>query len=523
MKKIMRLLSVQLWVVLGDMLSVGKGHNKKQKAIYAGVLFFSLMMSGLSFFYSLMIGTGLKMYDSIELLPSMMMAVSCIMGFMTTIFKVKGTIFGFRDYDMVMSLPVSTAVIAASRLIILYVLNFLTVFILMVPMTIAYGILANPEIQYYINSIILLFFIPFLPIVVAALVGTVIAFAASKFKHSNILTMIFTLGFLAFVVIFSFTLKDDGQELVNMSKALTKQINSIYPLARMYTAAVVDYDALQLSLFLAISLAAFMIFTLCVRKVFKKINTIMFTGSYHSNYRLGELKLSSPFRALFRKELRRYFSSTLYVMNTGFGILMLTIGAIALIFVDLNKVLPNSEAFLAVGKLIPVGISFCVLLTCTTASSISLEGKSLWIIKSAPVSPRMVYQAKVAVNLTVIAPALLDAVIIGIALKLSVGQIIVMLLLIAASSVLISLFGLLINLLLPNFNWTSEIVVVKQSAAMLIAVFSAMIYVGIQFLFIALLPSVSLANLSFLLLTVLLDVLLYFIIIIYGEKRYFAL
>lgn len=523
MKKLMRLLSVQLWVVLGDMLSIGKSHNKKQKVIYAGVLFFILLMSGISFFYSMMIGAGLKMFDSIGLLPCVMMAATCVLSFMTTVFKVKGTIFGFRDYDMVMSLPVSTATIAISRLIILYALNFLSVFILMVPMMLAYGILANPDVRFYLIGFITLFFIPFVPIVVSSLIGAVIAYVASKFRHSNLLTIILTLGFLAFVVMGSFTLNDSGQELVNMSKALTKQINKIYPLAGMYTAAVVDYDLLELALFLLISFIAFLIFTLCVKRVFKRINTLLMAGSYHVNFKLGRIKTSSPLKALYIKELKRYFSSTLYVLNSGIGIVMLTVGAVALLFIDFNKVFPDSEAVSSVESLIPVGISFCVMLTCTTAASISLEGKSFWIIKSMPVSPRLVYLSKIAVNLTIISPALIDTVIIGIALKMNALQILGILVLIISSSLLIAFFGLFINLLLPNFNWTSEVVVVKQSAAVMIAVFSAMAFVGIQFLMITLLPSAGLAVLACILLTAVLDIILYYVIITYGMRRYYTL
>jgi ABC-2 type transport system permease protein len=72
-------------------------------------------MSAISFFYSFMVGSGLKMFNSLDILPALMMAVTCVIILMTTVFKVKGTVFGFRDYDMVMSLPVSIGGIVASR------------------------------------------------------------------------------------------------------------------------------------------------------------------------------------------------------------------------------------------------------------------------------------------------------------------------------------------------------------------------------------------------------------------------
>jgi ABC-2 type transport system permease protein len=523
MKIIFRLVSVQLWAVLGDMLSVGKNRKKKPKVLYAGILAFILLMSCLSFFYNMMIGLGLRMYQSLDLLPAMIMSVTCLVIILTTVLKVKGTIFGFRDYDMVMSLPVSTGVIVASRLIILYALNFMFVIIMIVPMMIAYGILAGPGVGFFVTGIITLFTIPFVPIVIASILGTLIAYVASKFRYSNILSIILSLGFLAVFVGASFGMKNNGKELVNLGSALTKQVNSIYPLAGMYTNAVIHGKMLDFFFFLGISILAFFLYTVIVRRIFKKMNTVMMTGSYHANYKLGQLKASSPFKALYFKELKRYFSSTLYVLNTGFGIVFLTIGAVALIFVDLNKIVDNAQALNMLIDNLSLYISFCVVMTCTTMASISLEGKNMWILKSMPVTPKTVYQAKIAMNLTIISPALLDTIIIGIIMKIGISRMICILLILIACAIFIACFGLLINLLLPNLNWTSEVVVVKQSAATMVTIFSAMAYVAIQFAFLALIPFKTGAYLSYFCLTILVDIALYATLMTYGRKRYYAL
>ena len=519
----LRLVSVQLWAVIGDMLSIGKNRTKKPKLLYVGVFFFILLMSGISFFYNMMLGIGFQMYDSLDILPAMMMAVTCVIILMTTIFKVKGTIFGFRDYDMVMSLPVSIGSIVASRLIILYALNFIFVIIMMVPMMLAYGILAGPNFMFYIFCLITMFFIPLVPIVIASFLGTLIAYAASKFRHSNVFTILFSLGFLALIVGGSFTLKGNGRELVDMGKTITNQVNSIYPLASMYTNAVVEHDILGFLLFIGISLIAFLLYTILVRSIFKKMNTLMMTGSYHANYKLGQLKTSSPLKALYLKELKRFFSSTYYVLNTGFGIVMLTIASIALFFVDLQTIFQSADASEAMTKMLPAFITFCIVMSSTTMASISLEGKNLWIIKSMPVTPKTVFLSKIAVNLTVISPAILDVIIMGVALKMEVKRVVCILLVTIACSIFIALYGLVINLLFPNLNWTSEVVVVKQSTATMITIFSSIAYVGVQFVLITLIPSAVIAYLAYFLLTVVIDVILYQVLRTFGNKRYYEL
>lgn len=519
MNKIIRLVSIQLMAVISDMLSIGK-NRKKKTGIYAGLLFFILLLSGVSFLYSMMIGSGLKQYHCTEILPAMFMAVTCLVTLITTVAKVKGTIFGFRDYDLVMSLPVSTGAVAVSRLIILYALNFLFELIIMVPMLAAYGLLVKPDILFYIIGFVTLFFVPMVPIVIASLLGTLIAYIASRFRHSNLISILFNIAFLVLIIGASFGLKGNGQELANMSKALMAKVNRIYPLAGMYQKALTNYDIRSFLLLFVISFAAFVIYTLVVKKVFKRMNTLILTGSYHVSYKMSSLKTSSPFRALYFKELKRFFSSTLYVINTGFGIVMLTVGAIAVLFVDLNKVLGNEEAAGTVINNLPVYICFCIVMTCTTMASISLEGKSLWIIKSLPIAPKTVYFSKIAVNLTIISPAVIDIIIIGIALKLGLVRTLLMLLLTVTCSVFVAFFGLIINLLLPNFSWTSETVVIKNSAATMITVFSSMGYTAVLFALLYVVPSARIAYLGFCLMTAVLDVVLYIILMTYGKKRY---
>ncbi|HWT73824.1 MAG TPA: hypothetical protein VN258_03770 [Mobilitalea sp.] len=524
MNKLIRLLSVQLWAVLGDMLSLGKSNSNKKKpaVLYAGILFFTVVLSVVSFIYSFMIGAGLKMFNSLDILPALMMAVACAVILMTTIFKVKGTIFGFRDYDMVMSLPVSTGTIVACRLIILYSFNFLFVIILTVPMMIAYGILANPNPVFYFICLLVMFFIPLVPIIIASVLGTVIAYAASKFRHNNLLNIILSLGLLAVVVGLSFTVNGNGKQFVDIGKAITNQVGSIYPLAQMYTEAVVHYDIVALLLFISISIAAFLLYTLVVEAIFKKMNTLMLTGRAGVKFKMKELKTSSPIAALYVKELKRYFSSSLYVLNTGLGIVMLTVAAIAAIFVDLDKVLGDPMVTYMFKNNIPLVITFCVIMTYTAASSISLEGKNLWIIKSMPIPAKTVYLSKLAVNLTILAPAVIDTVIIGAAMRMGVIKTMILVLVTITCSLFTALFGLLMNILLPNFNWTTEVVIIKQSAASMISIFGAMAYVGVQFAFLYLIPGFLWANLGYFLLTLVIDIVLYMLIMTYGKKRYLA-
>jgi ABC-2 type transport system permease protein len=523
MKKIMRLVSVQLWAVMGDMLSVGNLKKKKPKALYFGVGFFVVLMSAISFFYSFMIGSGLLMFDSLELLPPIMMSAACLILLMTTILQVKGTIFGFKDYDMVMSLPISTGGIVASRLIILYSINMIFVTMLVLPMMLAYGILAQPSAPFYLFGLVAMLFVPLVPIVIASLIGTVIAYVASRFRRNNLLNIILIMGLLAAFIAMSFNMEENGEKFVDMSRTLTAQVFNLYPLAKLYTMAVVEQDVISLGLFLGISALSFFIYTVLVKMVFKKMNTAIMTGRARSNYKLGSLKTASPMKALYNKELKRYFSSTLYVTNTAFGIVMLTLASVSLLFVDPQTLFGAEMPGNMIAGIGPAIISFCVMMCCTTMSSISLEGKSLWIVKSLPVEPKMVYLSKIYVNLTVLSPAIIDAVILGIGLKLDVLIIVLMVFITVVCSIFISLFGLLMNLLLPNFNWSNETVVIKQGAAAVVTIFSSIGIVAIQFVLMVIIPNIAVAYFGYILVMIIIDLSLYAVLLSYGKKRFAAL
>ncbi len=521
MKKILRLFSVQVWAMLGDMFSIGNSRKKKPKALYAGILLFVIVMSSIAFFYCYMIGRGLILYDSIEILPPMIMAVTSVIVLLTTIFKVKGTIFGFRDYDLIMSLPVSTGGIVASRVILLYSINFAFVMMIMVPMMAAYGLLARPGIMFYLTGTLMMFFVPLVPIILASVLGTLVAFAASRFRHSNLVSILVSvLALVSFIGLFSLTSGNSGEEMINISKQLTKQVNSIYPLADLYTKAVFHRDSMAMIGFLLISLGSFFLYSYLIGKVFRKLNSVVMAGRYRTKFKMGELKTATPLKALFRKEIKRYFSSPIYVLNTGIGVILLTIGAIALFFVDLEKLAGNPQVAGMLSQGGPLFVSFCIITSCTTMASVSIEGRNLWIAKSLPVPAGMIFASKVLVNLVVIAPALIDGLLIAIAMKLSYTEGFLLILVTIVLSLYVSLFGLVINLKLPNLNWTSETVVVKQSAATMISLFGGFGIIALQVLFLVIFKAFVPAYLLYIGIMSVAVLLLYRTLMSYGVKRF---
>ncbi|MGB4660042.1 MAG: hypothetical protein WBI07_12735, partial [Mobilitalea sp.] len=113
-------------------------------------------------------------------------------------------------------------------------------------------------------------------------------------------------------------------------------------------------------------------------------------------------------------------------------------------------------------------VAFFVALSSSTSSSISLEGKSRWLMCSAPVSATIIFNSKIAVSLTYLLPSvLISCSLLAISFQTNLIETIVLFIIPLMFSVFISVAGLAFNLRLPKYDWTSEYQAVKQSVSVL--------------------------------------------------------
>ena len=67
-----------------------------------------------------------------------------VLSLVTTVYKAPGLLFAFKDYDLLMSLPVRTGSLVASRLLMLYGVNLAFTLLTMVPAWVVYAVFAAP-------------------------------------------------------------------------------------------------------------------------------------------------------------------------------------------------------------------------------------------------------------------------------------------------------------------------------------------------------------------------------------------
>ncbi|WP_040197443.1 putative ABC transporter permease subunit [Candidatus Soleaferrea massiliensis] len=462
-----------------------KDPKEKNKSILFLVMmvFCGVVICGVSFMYSYMMASGFEQIGRVELLPGIMMAATCLVTLFTTIYKSSGILFGFRDFDLLMSLPIKTGTIVASRVLILYGMNIAFTLLLMVPAGAVYVMKASPAAMFYPAYLILILLLPLIPIILATVVGTLVSIIASRFKGKNMASIVLMILFLAAVIVVSYNMGNFMPNFADIGQSIMDVVVRIYPMVSLFIEAIAGYNWISFLLFILISAAPFAIYVLVISKIFKKVNTALTTNKSNANYRLTELKTSSAPRALFGKEMRRFIASPLYVLNTLAGIILLVIAAVALQFMDVETLaqlteMPQLSSIISVAA--PLFVSFTVSITATTTCSISLEGKQLWILKSIPVDTRSIFKSKMAVNLSIFLPAVLvGCTLIAFGLKLDPVSIVFLYLIPIAFTLFTTILGLLCNLSYPNFNWTNEAAVIKQGQSvvvtMLVGIFSVIL------------------------------------------------
>ena len=125
--------------------------------------------------------------------------------------------------------------------------------------------------------------------------------------------------------------------MAGMIKLGVDQVNRIYPLAGMYTAGIVGGNIAAIAGFPAISLGVFLLFSALVQWKYVSISSALHSHAAKKNYRMQAQKKSSLLKALYIKEIKRYFASNIYVLNTLIGYILMVAIAVMLAFTGIDK------------------------------------------------------------------------------------------------------------------------------------------------------------------------------------------
>lgn len=461
--------------------------------------------------------------------------VTSIIIIMEGIYKSGDLLFKPKDNDLLASMPIQGHTIILARIIKFYIFEMLYCLIFLLPAIIVYASTFGVTPTFPLLAITMLLFSPIIPIAISCIVGLFSSAVASKFKHKNFLQVILSLFFLIVMTIFILLMNTspdlNGRSMLNLSN----QIAIYYYPANAFASLATSFDFWQYLLFIVINLVVLGATVLIIGRFYPKITSRLSAvkqktatiSTYHFS------RHSQTF-AMIKKEIIRYFSTPVLLMNTAVGLVIFAVVVIALCtqYDNLVATLTSTEDFPLstddLHSLLPsaafVMVAFTSLMTFITATMISLEGKSFNLLKSMPISGKKVIMTKVLAAVLLIAPiTALGSLIMAMRFQFGFLETILVLIAVIATPLVTELVGILIDLKYARFDAESDAAVVKQSAGVLVAtflglgmfLFTAALTIAIVFM-AGQMAGLIMMNAIF----VIVSVFLYFIIATRGEEKY---
>ena len=465
------LVKKQLMEIFRSYFYNAKTNKKRSTAgIIAYILLFAALMIGLIGMFtglSVSLCAPLTQAGMGWLYFALMSLLAIFLGAFGSVFNTYSGLYFAKDNDLLLSLPIPVRTLMASRLLTVYLMGLMYSAVVILPAVIVYWVTVSAAPMALLGGVLLTALISIFVLTLSCALGWVVAKVSRKLKHKSFITVIVSLAGLAIYYFFVFKAQTAIEQLVANAAVYGEKIKgAAHPLYVFGLTGTGDVTAMLLSA--AVVLALFALTWTLLSRSFLQITTASGTSG-KAVYREKAVKRRSIDGALFGKELARFTASPNYMLNSGLGILLLPISGILLLWKGGTVVSLLNEVF--------TSQSGCAeVLLCTGVCAIASMNDMATPSVSLPVKPWQVLRAKLKVQLALTAlPALVPLVCMAFILPVTAALPLVFaeaLAYIAFSACL----GLTLGVARANLTWTSELMPIKQSLAVTIALFGGWLY-----------------------------------------------
>ena len=337
-----------------------------------------------------------------------------------------------------------------------------------VPAVVCYGLLAAHPLAGVLCSIPMALVLAGAACILAVLLGWAVALANDRARHKSLVTVVCSLVFFALYYAGFLRVQDILDDLLaDAAQSGAALARAAWPLRLLGGAAAGELPAL-VGLVLG-TVLCFAAFCKLLEKPYLRRMTAR-KGTARTAYHARKARPVSLRQALLRRELLHLGSSSAYMLNSAMG----TLGLLVLGGVSLWK----ADLFARFAQAVPEGVP--VLVCCAvcavsaanflTTPSVSLEGRTVWLLQSLPIPSWQALCAKLELHLLLTGvPAALCLVCMQAAVQMPPVYFYLTLLEAELFVLLSAEMGLALGLVLPNLHWTSEAAVIKMSGCTLLS------------------------------------------------------
>ena len=422
---------------------------------------------------------------------ALMGMIAVLLGAFGSVFNTYAGLYLPKDNDLLLSMPIPVSVLVGARLFGVYLMGLLYSAVVIVPAIIVYWVIAGVSLQVVFGGLLMTLLISIFVLTISCVLGWLVAKISQKLKHKSLVTVLISLAVIGVYYFVYFKAQSLIQNLLANAAVYGARIKgAAYPVYLFGNVGVGDGMASVI-----ISAAVVILFGLMwvlLSRSFLKIATS--TGKVvRREYREVRSRQRSIDTALLSREFSHFTASPSYMLNCGLGTFLIPLCAVALLwkgremFALLDAMFVETEG--SVPLLLCVVLCGLASMNFMTAPSVSLEGKSLWLLQSLPIKPWRIFQSKIRLQLLLTGLPLLLCIVCTVAVYPFHSMQLLILLLFSGSYVLLmALVGLFLGIKMPTLTWTNEIVLIKQGAPVMITLFGGFGYMVLLFVGFMLLP-----------------------------------
>lgn len=455
-------------VILTDRRN-GKRRSGFQMLLYA-ILFIYLfcVLAGGTYWLCRMLCPTLHTLGLDWLYFTLMGMVALVLGAISSLFSTLSGLYQAKDNDFLFSLPISPRLILFSRMVNSYIMGVIPMMIVVIPTLVAYAQFGMPSVRNMVFSILLVFILGFGALFLSCLLGWVLAIINRRIQHKNLITVLLSLAFMGLYFYGYSRISELLQSILSNVSTISENIKGgFYPFYLMGKAF--EGDSLSMLLFTGLIALIFGLTYWILSLSFLKLSIAQGTHSKRKAYQEESLTSAPLERALLRKEAKRLLSSPTYLLNASLGLIFCCV-CIVVLLLKMNHLqeLLRSIDNPILPRILPVALAGALAaLSCMnmiSSSSISMEGKNLWILRSLPVPTWKILKTKWNFHmLLTLTPMCILYIIVMIACHIPLAESLLILLFFTTFIGFSATIGLNANLRKPNLTWTNETAAVKEN------------------------------------------------------------
>ena len=484
----------------------------KKEIFLAGLAFFIVFgfLAGIMSFFSFIVTKELIKINQTYAFTNLLLLVNFLLLFAKSIFESLNVLYFSKDLKILLRMPIKSKDILHSKLINLIISEYQMEFIMLAIPMIVYGLTIKANILFYLYMLVVLIFIPVIPIMITSLIVAVIMRFTNKIKNKNKVMYITIVLSAILISIVSSLFNSNSLITVNDFRTMIFKTNGIastlsdnFVLLKPIMETLINYDKItgfkNLIILIIENVACYIIVLEIMAKIYLDGAVgAMISGTKRKasleNIELTDLKRKPIALSYILKELITMVRTPIFFIEciiipifyplSTFAVVLGLVKFAELAGLNLWGILNNIALtsnglaiFLAVGQIF-------YMMNFSSIVAVSREANNAMIIKYIPIPLKKQFDLKISLGLIVNTFATFLVTIFYYKCTYNTG--IAMIVFFELS--LINLIGeklkLIIDLNKPKLKWEGEYTMMKQNTNIMYELFYTFV-VGIVFFLIS--------------------------------------